>query len=431
MKTAAFHTLGCKLNFSETSSVARQFSDKGFSKVEFEVPADVYVINTCSVTENADRKCRKVVRDALKRNPEAFVVVMGCFAQLKPKEISTIPGVDLVLGAKEKFRMFEIVNDFTKGHACKIEAGKIGDVKEFHDSFSLGDRTRSFLKIQDGCDYKCTFCTIPLARGESRSDSLPNILLNARKIADSGVKEIVLTGVNIGDYGKGMKENFFDVVRALDETDGIDRFRISSIEPNLLTDEIIDFVAASKRFMPHFHIPLQSGNDEILSQMRRRYKRDLYDSRVKKIREVMPNASIGVDVITGFPGESISQFQDSADFIAGLAVSYLHVFTYSERNNTVAPSLAAPVPAEIRMERTEILRNLSERKKKFFAESFSGKKKKVLFENETRNALMEGFTDNYIQVRIPAIQRLANQILEVTLNKYNDGGWMDVEMLEG
>lgn len=418
------HTLGCKLNFSETSIVSRQFEERGFIKVDFSEAADVYVINTCSVTENADKKCRKVVRDALRRNPDAFVVVMGCYAQLKPKEISEIPGVDIVLGAKEKFKLFDLVGDFSKQLTCRVEAGKITETKSFEEAFSLGDRTRSFLKIQDGCDYKCTFCTIPLARGKSRSDSMENILKNAKTIAQAGVKEIVLTGVNIGDYGKEMDVNFLDVIRALDEVEGIDRYRISSIEPNLLTDEIIAFVASSKRFMPHFHIPLQSGSDEILGRMRRRYKRDLYGSRVEEIRRLIPDAAIGVDVIVGFPGETDELFQETANFIASLEVSYLHVFTYSERNSTIAETLEGKIPLRTRMERNEILRNLSEKKREAHHRRYIGTTRKVLFESADKNGMMEGFSDNHLTVKVPFREDWVNSIREVQLDVFEPGGWI-------
>lgn len=394
---------------------------RGFEKVPFEDSADVYVINTCSVTDNADKKCRKVVREALKRNPDAFVVVMGCYAQLKPVEISEIPGVDLVLGTKEKFQLFDYVESFSKKFSCRVQVSNIGEVKDFSDAFSLGDRTRSFLKIQDGCDYKCTFCTIPLARGESRSDSIPNILVNANRLAKSGVKEVVLTGVNIGDYGKGLNASFLDVIKALDEIEGIERFRISSIEPNLLSNEIIEFVSKSKKFMPHFHIPLQSGSDEILSKMRRRYKSDLYRSRVETINEVMPHACIGVDVIVGFPGETDYHFQETANFLSEIEASYLHVFTYSERSNTLAPDLGKPVPISIRMERNEILRNLSERKRNSFYHKSLGETRPVLFENSQFGTEMEGFTDNYIQVKVPYYPDWINTLKNVVLNPENLG----------
>ncbi|MCB9232683.1 MAG: tRNA (N(6)-L-threonylcarbamoyladenosine(37)-C(2))-methylthiotransferase MtaB [Bacteroidia bacterium] len=427
MKTVALHTLGCKLNFSETSSVGRQFLDQGFERVEFTEKADVYVINTCSVTDNADKKCRNIVSKALRLNPEAYVIVMGCYAQLKPKEIAGIPGVDLVLGAKEKFRLFEIINTFDKTPSCTVAAGEIGEVTDFVNSFSLGDRTRSFLKIQDGCDYKCTFCTIPLARGKSRSDSLENILKNAREIAQAGVKEIVLTGVNIGDYGTNQPENFLDVIQALDEVEGIDRYRISSIEPNLLSDEIIAFVGRSQHFMPHFHVPLQSGNNELLGKMRRRYKRELYASRVQKIKEIMPHACIGVDVIVGFPGETDAHFMDTYEFLNQLDVSYLHVFTYSERSNTVAAEMEGRVPSQVRAERSNMLRILSEKKRRHFYEQFQGASRPVLFEGEAKDGFLQGFTDNYIRISTHYDPELINQIEPCLLTGFDENGNMTVE----
>jgi threonylcarbamoyladenosine tRNA methylthiotransferase MtaB len=420
MKKVAFHTLGCKLNFSETSAIGRQFSDAGFDRVEFENAADVYVINTCSVTENADKKCRYAIRRALSQNPDAYIVVTGCYAQLQPGEIATIPGVDLVLGAKDKFRAVELGGDFRKeSHAC-VHHGRIDEVDAFVHAFSVGDRTRSFLKIQDGCDYKCSFCTIPKARGKSRSDSLENVLRNARSIVEQGVKEIVLTGVNLGDYGQDQPHDFLDVVKALDEVDGLERVRISSIEPNLLSDEIIRFVARSKRFMPHFHIPLQSGSNTILAAMRRRYKRELYASRVALIREVMPHACIGVDVIVGFPGETEAHFRETAAFLADLDISYLHVFTYSERPDTLAADMEGSVPMNIRHQRNEVLRNLSERKRQDFYRRFEGQTRPALFEAADHDGWLEGFTDNYVKVRVPQSSGWANQIVPVKLE--NLGG---------
>ncbi|MEO0471246.1 MAG: tRNA (N(6)-L-threonylcarbamoyladenosine(37)-C(2))-methylthiotransferase MtaB [Bacteroidota bacterium] len=429
MKTVAFHTLGCKLNFSETSAIGRQFLENGFSKTDFSQPADVYVVNTCSVTENANRKCRNVIRQALGHNPDGFVIVVGCYAQLKPKEIAEIPGVDLVLGAGDKFRIMELVADFTKNDNPCVFNSNIKEVNGFVDAYSVGDRTRSFLKVQDGCDYKCAFCTIPLARGKSRSDSLDNILTNARKIAASGVREIVLTGVNIGDYGKDQPGTFFDVVKALDqdpELDAIARFRISSIEPNLLTDEIIRYVAGSQRFMPHFHIPLQSGNNEMLARMRRRYKRELYADRVQLIKEVMPDACIGVDVIVGFPGETDAHFEDSYQFLSELNVSYLHVFTYSERENTVAADLDGVVPLKVRNQRSNRLRMLSTKKRRVFYEQFVGEKRPVLFEGKDRDGLVNGFTDNYIKVVRDFSAALPNQIQIQSLEAVNANGLMTV-----
>lgn len=416
-KKIAFYTLGCKLNYSETSSIARSMAEHGFEPVEFNTYADVYVINTCSVTENADKKCRNVVRRALRRNPDAYVVVIGCYAQLKPKEISSIEGVDLVLGAAEKFRLPEILTDLTKQPCGQVIASSVEDADFFVSAYSIGDRTRSFLKIQDGCDYKCSFCTIPLARGMSRSDSMENILRNARQIAEDGVKEIVLTGVNLGDYGKGLPDSieFFDVVQRIDETEGIERIRISSIEPNLLKNEIIKFVANSKRFMPHFHIPLQSGSNKMLGLMRRRYRRELYTDRVAYIKKVMPHACIGVDVIVGFPGETDDDFMETFEYLRELDISYLHVFTYSERVNTRAVELDGSVPMAKRDERSRQLRSLSDKKRRAFYQQFLGDERKVLFEGSARDGLISGFTDNYIKVRYPYDQSLINSIQSVKL----------------
>ena len=427
MHTVAFHTLGCKLNFSETSAIGRQFLEKGFSKTDFSNPADVYVINTCSVTENANKKCRKIIKQALKQNPDGYIIVVGCYAQLKPKEISEIPGVDMVLGAGDKFRIFELVDNFTKESNPCIFHGKITEVNSFKDAFSVGDRTRSFLKVQDGCDYKCSFCTIPLARGKSRSDKLENILANAQSIANRGVKEIVLTGVNIGDYGKDQPGTFLDVIKALDETEGIERFRISSIEPNLLTNEIIEFVAQSRRFMPHFHIPLQSGNNELLSKMRRRYKRELYQDRVSTIKSLMPDACIGVDVIVGFPGETEAHFEDTYRFLNELDVSYLHVFTYSERENTHAIDLPGPIPVKVRHNRSKQLRMLSHKKRRFFYEQFIGEDRPVLFEGKEEEGMMYGFTDNYIKIITPYKKGITNSIQTQNLLRVNHEGIMEVD----
>jgi threonylcarbamoyladenosine tRNA methylthiotransferase MtaB len=410
-KSVAFHTLGCKLNYSETSSIQRLFEDKGFFVNEFEDPADVYVINTCSVTDFADQKCRQTVRRALRQNPDAFVVVVGCYAQLKPQEIADIEGVDLVLGAAEKFKITEYIDTLTKAQGKgMVSAGEIREVNTFHDAFSFGDRTRSFLKIQDGCDYKCAFCTIPLARGKSRSDTVENVIANAWKIAETGVQEIVLAGVNIGDFGNGTeviegtkvkKEALFiDLIQELDKVEGIKRIRISSIEPNLLTNEIIAFVAQSQRFMPHFHLPLQSGNNKQLMEMRRRYKRELYQSRVEYIKEMMPYACIGVDTIVGFPNETDEDFKETYNFINSLDVSYLHVFTYSERPNTAAIDMGNPVPMHIRRERNEMLRILSEKKRRAFYAQFIGTTRDVLFENHKNASLLTGFTDNYIKIEL-------------------------------
>lgn len=431
MQTVAFQTLGCKLNFSETSAIGRQFTNNGFLKVNFEESADVYVINTCSVTEEANKKCRYTVRNALSRNPAAYIVVMGCYAQLKPKEIAEIPGVDLVVGAADKFRVLELIGDMKKTDNPCVYNSDIKDVNIFKDAFSIADRTRSYLKIQDGCDYKCTFCTIPLARGKSRSDSLENILENARKIAASGVKEIILAGVNIGDYGKDQPATFFELVQALDEVEGIERIRISSIEPNLLTDEIIEFVAKSKRFMPHFHIPLQSGNNEILAKMRRRYRRELYVEKVEKIKSVMPHACIGVDVIVGFPQETDAHFEDTYLFINELDISYLHVFTYSERENTPANEMDGVVPKNVRNERNKRLRMLSEKKKRFFYAPFEQSIRPVLFESDHEQGQISGFTDNYIKVVLPYKEEYVNQILPVQLKQLTADGEMLGEINNG
>ncbi|MFN8393788.1 MAG: tRNA (N(6)-L-threonylcarbamoyladenosine(37)-C(2))-methylthiotransferase MtaB [Bacteroidia bacterium] len=430
MKKVGLYTLGCKLNFSETSAIGRQFDEQGYARVPFHDAADVYVINTCSVTDNADKKCRKVVRQALKQNPEAYIVVVGCYAQLKPQEIAGIPGVDLVLGAAEKFRLFEVVDDFVKSDCGKAIASPIGAADTFVSAYSQGERTRSFLKIQDGCDYKCSFCTIPLARGKSRSDSMERILLNAQALVNEGVREIVLTGVNLGDYGTDQPDKFIDVLRALDKIEGIDRIRISSIEPNLLTDEIIGFVAESKRIMPHFHIPLQSGNDVMLKAMRRRYKREVYASRVEIIKRLMPHACIGVDVITGHPGETEELFLDGFHFLNDLDVSYLHVFTYSERPNTHAITLPDPVPQHIRNDRTTQLRSLSEKKRRHFYEQFVGQNRPILFEEEVSEGHLHGFTDNYIKVITPYDPLLVNEIRTCHLAGIDPNGEMQVEIEE-
>ena len=429
MQTVAFHTLGCKLNFSETSAIGRQFLAAGFSKADFSQRADVYIVNTCSVTENANKKCRRIIKQALKQNPDAYVIVVGCYAQLKPQEIAEIPGVDMVLGAGDKFRILELVDDFTKEKNPCVYNSQIHEVHDFRDAYSVGDRTRSFLKIQDGCDYKCSFCTIPLARGKSRSDSMENILANAGSIAASGVKEIVLTGVNIGDYGKNQPGTFLDVVTALDEVEGIERIRISSIEPNLLNNDIIAFVAESKRFMPHFHIPLQSGNNELLGKMRRRYKRELYSDRVETIKSLMPHACIGVDVIVGFPGETDSHFEDTYQFLNELDISYLHVFTYSERENTLAFSMDGVVPMKTRYLRSKHLRMLSEKKRRFFYQPFEGETRPVLFEGKEEDGIMHGFTDNYIKVVTPYDSNHVNQIIQVEMSKVNADGLMEINAL--
>lgn len=432
-RTVAFHTLGCKLNYSETSALSRLFEDQGYWPVRFEDGADIYVINTCSVTEQADKECKKIVRQALKRQPHAFVVVTGCYAQLKPAEIAEIPGVDLVLGAGEKFRILDYVDDLSKAPGKgMVHAGEVRDVNTFSASFSFGDRTRSFLKVQDGCDYKCSFCTIPLARGASRSDTVENAVRNARQIAAMGAREIVLTGVNLGDFGNGTaviegerpkKEALFiDLIRALDAVEEVTRFRISSIEPNLLTDEIIAFVAQSRRFMPHFHVPLQSGNDKQLQDMRRRYRRSLYAERVATIKRLMPHACIGCDVIVGFPGETEADFLETYRFLQELDVSYLHVFTYSERANTPAAEMPGTVPVEERRRRNQALRGLSEMKRREFYRQHLGTVRPVLFEQHKDPALTGGFTDNYIKIEMPAAAGTLNTIAPVMLENLSADG---------
>lgn len=428
-KTIAYHTLGCKLNFAETSAIARQMKEVGFDTVDFSEKSDVYVINTCSVTDDADAKCRNIVRKCLRLNEAAFVVVIGCYAQLKPGEIASIEGVDLVLGAKDKFRLPNIITDLTKNACGQVVNTDIHEVNQFMPSFSLAERTRSFLKIQDGCDYKCSYCTIPLARGKSRSDSLENILNNARLLAQNDIKEIVLTGVNTGDYSN---EDFelLDVIKALDKIDGIERFRISSIEPNLLTNEIIEFVAQSNKFMPHFHIPLQSGSDKILGLMQRRYRSDLYADRVAKIKSLMPDACIGVDLIVGFPSETEDDFMETFNFIHQIPASYLHVFTYSERANTKALEINEVVPMSVRHERNTRLRSLSEKKKRLFYESHLGTVRKVLLEDERRGDFMHGFTDNYIKVNLPYQEDLCNTIQDIHLDSIDENGNVNVSLLK-
>jgi len=406
-KTVALHTLGCKLNFSETSSLGRLLENDGFEKRNFDEVADVYVINTCSVTDNADKECRMLVRRIQRKAPEALVVITGCYAQLKPKEIAEIPGVDLVLGAAEKFNIAAHLKEISKGDSAKICSCDIEDVNEFTASHSINDRTRVFLKVQDGCDYNCSFCTIPMARGKSRSDSISNTIANVEAIAAQGAKEIVLTGINLGDFGKGFtagkkkEENFFCLIQELDQVEGIERYRISSIEPNLLTNDIIEFVSNSKKFMPHFHIPLQSGSDKILGLMRRRYKRELYTERIGLIKTMMPHCCIGVDVIVGFPGETDEDFRETFDFLHQLDISYLHVFTYSERTNTLAATMKPVVPIHIRNERNKTLRNLSYQKMQYFTNSHIGETRKVLFEIQNKNGMMEGYSDNYIKITTP------------------------------
>lgn len=432
-KTAAFHTLGCKLNFAETSTIARQLTSAGYEKVSFDDKANVYVINTCSVTENADRECKLHVKRAMKANPEGLVVILGCYAQLKPEEISQIEGVDLVLGAKEKFNILSYLEDLQKSenqgivHSCEID-----ETDFFIGSYSIGDRTRAFLKVQDGCDYKCTYCTIPLARGISRSDTIENVVKNAQEIAAKGIKEIVLTGVNIGDYGKGEFGNkkhehtFLDLISELDKVDGIERIRISSIEPNLLKEESIELVSKSKSFVPHFHIPLQSGSDELLKKMKRRYLTKLYTDRVAKIREVMPDSCIGVDVIVGFPGETEEEFLKTYNFLNELPISYLHVFTYSERENTEAAEMDGIVPISERKKRNKMLRILSEKKKMAFYQTQIGKTLPVLWEHENKSGLMYGFTENYVRVQKPFEENSVNQIEFLKLNKVENDGTVSV-----
>lgn len=436
MKKVAFYTLGCKLNFSETSAISRLFETKGYEKVAFNQQPDIFVINTCSVTDNADKKCRKVVREAQQINPKGFVAIMGCYAQLKPKEIADIPGVDVVLGAAEKFRLLDLIDTFEKkseGEPARIFASPIEEAIAYHTSYSLNDRTRTFLKVQDGCDYPCSYCTIPLARGKSRSDTVENVVQSAHDIAARGVKEIVLTGVNIGDFGliNGERQStFFDLIKQLDQVEGIERFRISSIEPNLLTDEMIEWVAQSQRFVPHFHIPLQSGSDKVLGLMRRRYRRDLYANRVRKIKSIMPNACIGVDVIVGHPGETPADFLETYQFLNDSDISYLHVFTYSERPNTKALEIKPVVPKSVRAERSEMLHILSDKKRRYFYESQVGKQGKVLFEEDIKDGKMYGFSDNYIKIEAQYDPLLINEVVDVNYTQLNDSGYMEVEQVD-
>ena len=416
-KSVALHTLGCKLNFSETSTIGRLLENDGFEKRNFDEVADVYVINTCSVTENADKECKQLVRKIQRLAPQAMVVITGCYAQLKPTEIAAIPGVDLVLGAAEKFNIVTHLKEITKGDSAKICSCDIEDVNTFTASHSINDRTRTFLKVQDGCDYNCSFCTIPMARGKSRSDSIEHVSKLVTDIIQTGTKEIVLTGINLGDFGKGLhggkikEENFFDLIKALDTIEGEHRYRISSIEPNLLTNEIIEWVCNSKKFMPHFHIPLQSGSDTILAAMRRRYKTVLYAERIALIKKIMPHCCIGVDVIVGFPGETNTDFEETCNFLHQLDISYLHVFTYSERDNTSALSIKPIVPIHVRNERNKVLRNLSYQKMQYFITQHSGQIRKVLFESFNKNNMMEGYTDNYIKITAPYKAEWANNIL--------------------
>ena len=435
MKKVAFYTLGCKLNFAETSTIARSFEEDGYIRVDFEDPADIYVINTCSVTENADKQFKQIVRKALKTNPKAFLAAVGCYAQLKPEELASVDGVDLVLGAKEKFNITQYIDDLTKNNEGVVHSCEIAETDFYVGSYSIGDRTRAFLKVQDGCDYKCTYCTIPMARGISRSDTIENILSNAKKISDKGIKAIVLTGVNIGDYGKGESGNkkhehtFLELVQALDKVEGIERLRISSIEPNLIKDETIDFIAQSNSFVPHFHIPLQSGSNEILKKMKRRYLRELYVSRVAKIREVMPDACIGVDVIVGFPGETDELFLETYYFLNDLDISYLHVFTYSERDNTEAVLMDGVVPDEVRAKRSKMLRGLSAKKRNAFYESQLGKEKTVLFESDNKQGYIHGFTENYVKVKAPWDPALVNTLHKVKLTKIDVDGMVRFEFV--
>ncbi|MEN7549918.1 tRNA (N(6)-L-threonylcarbamoyladenosine(37)-C(2))-methylthiotransferase MtaB [Rapidithrix thailandica] len=433
MRKVAFYTLGCKLNFSETSTIARMFEKRGYQKVEFTEQPDIFVINTCSVTENADKKCKKIVREAKAISPDSYIIIIGCYAQLKPKEISEIKGVDAVLGAAEKFQLLDILDGFIKSNTPKVYASDIKEANTFHSGYSMNDRTRTFLKVQDGCNYNCTFCTIPLARGKSRSDTIENVLVNAREIAATEVKEVVLTGVNLGDYGiiDGKRQyRFFDLVKELDKVEGIDRIRISSIEPNLLTNEIIDFVARSQRFVPHFHIPLQSGSDKLLKNMRRRYERSLYAERVEKIKSVMPDCCIGVDVIVGFPGESEEEFMDTYRFLNELDVSYLHVFTYSERANTPAVDMDEVVPLKVRHERSKMLRTLSHKKRRAFYEQHLGAAKTVLFEHAEQDGMMHGFTENYIKVTAKYDPVLTNELKRIELVAINEEGTVDIKEAE-
>lgn len=434
-KKVAFYTLGCKLNFSETSTIARDFQNEGFERVDFEEIADIYVINTCSVTENADKQFKQIVKKAMKLNDKAFVAAVGCYAQLKPEELAAVDGVDLVLGATEKFKITDYINDLSKNDMGEIHSCEIEEADFYVGSYSIGDRTRAFLKVQDGCDYKCTYCTIPLARGISRSDALENVLKNAKEISEQGIKEIVLTGVNIGDYGKGEFGNkkhehtFLDLVKALDEVEGIERLRISSIEPNLLKNETIEFVSQSRTFVPHFHIPLQSGSNDILKKMKRRYLREVYTERVAKIREVMPHACIGVDVIVGFPGETDEHFLETYHFLNDLDISYLHVFTYSERDNTEAIEMEGVVPMNVRSKRSKMLRGLSVKKRRAFYESQIGSNRTVLFESENKEGYIHGFTENYVKVKTPWNPELVNTLHEINLTKIDEDGSVRMEFL--
>jgi threonylcarbamoyladenosine tRNA methylthiotransferase MtaB len=434
-KKVAFYTLGCKLNFSETSTIARDFQNEGFQRVDFEEIADIYVINTCSVTDNADKQFKQIVKKAMKLNDKAFVAAVGCYAQLKPEELAVVDGVDLVLGATEKFKITDYITDLSKNDRGEVHSCEIEEADFYVGSYSIGDRTRAFLKVQDGCDYKCTYCTIPLARGISRSDALESVLKNAQEISEQGIKEIVLTGVNIGDYGKGEFGNkkhehtFLDLVKALDEVGGIERLRISSIEPNLLKNETINFVANSRTFVPHFHIPLQSGSNEILKKMKRRYLREVYTDRVANIRRVMPHACIGVDVIVGFPGESDEHFLETYHFLNELDISYLHVFTYSERDNTEAAEMDGVVPANVRSKRSKMLRGLSVKKRRAFYESQIGSNRTVLFESENKEGYIHGFTENYVKIKTPWDPALVNTLQNVQLTRIDEDGSVRIQFM--
>jgi threonylcarbamoyladenosine tRNA methylthiotransferase MtaB len=434
-RKVAFHTLGCKLNFSETSAIARMFEEQGYQKVNFDEAADIYVINTCSVTQNADKECKSIVKSALNIVPDAYVAIIGCYAQLKPEEIAKIDGVDIVLGATEKFKLLQYVNSLEKNTETEIHACEVEQADFFVDAYSLGDRTRVFLKVQDGCDYNCSFCTIPLARGKSRSDTIKNVLKNAREIATKGIKEIVLTGVNLGDFGKGIhgnrnhNETFYDLLVALEEVENIERYRISSIEPNLLTNQIIEHTSKSNKIVPHFHIPLQSGSDKILRGMRRRYLSQLYIDRVENIKNLMPHCCIGVDVITGFPGETEEEFLTTYNFLNQLDISYLHVFTYSERDNTLAVEMGDSVPYSERKKRTKMLRTLSQKKLRYFYQQFEGKEAEVLFEKEKKEEMMTGYTRNYIKCVFPYNEDLVNKTVRVKLSNINEKGLMEIEKI--
>ena len=435
-KKVAFYTLGCKLNFSETSTIARSFQNEGFDRVEFDEKADIYVINTCSVTDNADKRFKSIVKSALKQNENAFLIAIGCYAQLKPEELAAVDGVDLVLGATEKFKVTDYINDLSKNDMSEVHSCEIEEADFYVGSYSIGDRTRAFLKVQDGCDYKCTYCTIPLARGISRSDTLENVLQNAKEISEKGIKEIVLTGVNIGDYGKGEFGNkkhehtFYELVQALDTVEGIHRLRISSIEPNLLTNETIDFVSKSNSFVPHFHIPLQSGSDTLLKLMKRRYLRETYDNRVEAIKKTMPNACIGVDVIVGFPGETDELFLETYNYLNQLDISYLHVFTYSERPNTEAVEMVGIVPLKVRAKRSKMLRGLSVKKRRAFYESQLNNELTVLFESENKEGFIYGFTENYVKVKTHWNPELINTLQKIKLTNIDDDGAVRFDWIE-